>query len=172
MAEKPKPILCADFDGVLHLYSSGWKGARNIPDDPVPGAIPFLLEARESFRIAILSSRSHQLGGRWAMRRWLRREIANWLNAVVEGQPGYDRMLELGAATYEPWYVLAREEAARIVRSIDFPKHKPPAMVTLDDRAITFDGAWPEIEALRQFRPWNRRMPTGRAEEILEESGV
>ena len=26
-----KPILCLDFDGVLHSYTSGWRGAR-IPD--------------------------------------------------------------------------------------------------------------------------------------------
>jgi hypothetical protein len=26
-----KPILCLDFDGVLHSYSSGWKGADVIP---------------------------------------------------------------------------------------------------------------------------------------------
>ena len=36
------PILCIDFDGVLHSYSSGWKGARNIPDPPVTGAIEWL----------------------------------------------------------------------------------------------------------------------------------
>jgi hypothetical protein len=30
-----KPILCLDFDGVIHSYSSGWKGADVIPDPPV-----------------------------------------------------------------------------------------------------------------------------------------
>ena len=36
-----KTILL-DFDGVIHSYTSGWKGAGVIPDPPVPGAIDFL----------------------------------------------------------------------------------------------------------------------------------
>ena len=37
-----KPILCLDFDGVIHSYASGWKGADVIPDAAVPGAMEFL----------------------------------------------------------------------------------------------------------------------------------
>lgn len=37
-----KKIIAVDFDGVLHSYISGWKGARNIPDPPTPGAIRWL----------------------------------------------------------------------------------------------------------------------------------
>jgi hypothetical protein len=66
-----KPILCLDFDGVIHSYSSGWKGADTIPDPPVAGAIQFLREAVEHFRVAIFSSRSNQVGGIQAMRQWL-----------------------------------------------------------------------------------------------------
>lgn len=66
-----KPILCLDFDGVLHSYTSGWQGADVIPDPPVPGAIEFLAEASKHFRIAIFSSRSHQEGGISAMQLWL-----------------------------------------------------------------------------------------------------
>ena len=66
-----KPILCLDFDGVLHSYASGWKGAGIIPDPPVPGAIDFLREAVKHFRVAIFSSRSHQPGGLEAMQNWL-----------------------------------------------------------------------------------------------------
>ena len=62
-----KPILCVDFDGVIHSYASGWKGADAIPDPPVPGAMEFLREALRHFRVSIFSSRSNQPGGIAAM---------------------------------------------------------------------------------------------------------
>lgn len=35
---------------------------------------------------------------------------------------------------------------------------KPPALVYLDDRALRFDGVWPEPAALEvASRPWNKR---------------
>jgi hypothetical protein len=36
------PILCLDFDGVIHSFKSGWKGAGKIPDPPVEGAIEWI----------------------------------------------------------------------------------------------------------------------------------
>ena len=45
------PILCLDFDGVLHSYTSGWLGADVIPDPPVPGYAQFLLRAVEVFEV-------------------------------------------------------------------------------------------------------------------------
>lgn len=122
-----KPILVLDFDGVIHSYTSGWKGADNIPDPPVDGAIMFIDRALDHFKVAVFSSRSAQPGGTHAMRKWLRK---HWLEA---GLPG-DR------------------EAM-----IEWPIEKPAAFLTIDDRALPFDGTWPDIEELKNFEPWWRR---------------
>jgi len=124
-----KPILCLDFDGVLHSYTSGWKGADVIPDPPVPGAIAFILEALQHFDVVIFSSRSNQPGGMKAMLHWL---YANAGNAWRESPAGPG------------------------LEDVRFVLEKPAAFVTLDDRAITFDGTWPGIDTLKNFKPWNK----------------
>lgn len=66
-----KKTIVVDFDGVLHAYTSGWKGATAIPDPPVADAFPFLRAAVERFDVAILSARSREPGGINAMKAWL-----------------------------------------------------------------------------------------------------
>ncbi len=130
-----KPILCLDFDGVIHNYRSGWKGARNIPDPPVEGALEFMLTALEAgWDVVIHSSRGRYLGGIRAMRAWLYR------HAYAKGI----------------WYEtgLGMSEGLEMVR---FSRWKPSAQVTIDDRALTFDGSWPTISSLKEFKPWNKR---------------
>lgn len=124
-----KPILTLDFDGVVHSYTSGWKGADVVPDPIVPGAIAFILEALHHFDVAIFSSRSHQSGGIKAMRKWLKKEAGNCWYESPDG-PGLE--------------------------DVRFPTEKPPSMVSLDDRGITFTGVWPSVSALREFKPWNK----------------
>ena len=124
-----KPILCLDFDGVIHSYESGWKGARNIPDPPVEGAIGFITDAlNEGWDVVIHSSRASHWGGISAMRRWLERHSGNL----------WDTM---GPSVCE----------------VRFAKKKPPALITIDDRAVTFTGDWPDLGKLRQFKPWNKK---------------
>lgn len=125
-----KPILCLDFDGVIHGYQSGWQGADVIPDPPVPGALEFIRLAQEHFEVEVFSSRTHQDGGLYAMQKWM---IAH--------------MKEL-------W---GPQMCADVYGLVGWPQDKPAAMVTIDDRALTFTGEWPTIESLRAFKPWNKK---------------
>jgi len=131
-----KPILCLDFDGVLHSYTSGWKGAEIIPDPPVSGAIAFLYDAIMAFDVQIFSSRSHQAGGIYAMMDWIAQHEREWTKAQIAANQPTPR--------------------TSLLLNITFPTEKPAAFLTIDDRAITFTGKWPTIETLRAFKPWNR----------------
>jgi hypothetical protein len=153
---KTKPILCFDFDGVIHSYTSGWKGPRKIPDPPVSGALEYLVTALDHFEVHIFSSRSKYIGGRWAMKRWLARhyrEMApNW-----DESPVWLREVIAKTAFADPWKDEVRWAIKGLLKEIKFPKYKPPAMVTLDDRALTFTGKWPMIQELETFKPWYKR---------------
>lgn len=132
------PIICVDFDGVIHSYRSGWKGVSVIPDDPVPGAIEWLMEhlpvpdavcamapRHEGPEVQIYSSRSKSWFGRRAMKKWLIKH-------------GLDR--------------------AYITEDIlKFPIKKPAAYLTIDDRAICFDGTFPTKEQMMSFKPWYKK---------------
>lgn len=43
---------------------------------------------------------------------------------------------------------------SRILEDIEFPTQKPPAFLTIDDRAICFRGLFPDLERLKGFRTW------------------
>ena len=83
-----KKTIVVDFDGVLHAYTSGWKGATSIPDPPVPEAFSFLSAAVERFEVAILSARSREPGGIEAMKHWL---TQNGLAAETLGKLKFPR---------------------------------------------------------------------------------
>lgn len=38
-----------------------------------------------------------------------------------------------------------------------FPTNKPPAVMTIDDRAFCFRGRFPEVNYISNFKPWNKR---------------
>jgi len=121
-----KKTLVLDFDGVLHSYSSGWGGHEVVADPPVPGAIPFLYDALKVFKVAIFSSRSSTPQGIAAMQKWVE-EHAKPL------------FFDYGA----PWWL-----------QLEWPIHKPAAHLTIDDRAICFNGEWPSMQSLVEFKPW------------------
>ena len=135
-----KPILCLDFDGVIHSYTSGWKGPATIPDPPVDGAFEFIEQALEHFDVQIFSSRTGQYEdrdsglqrkhGQYAMEEWCTKWAIKTLGEI---------------------------RGRGVMSMLTFPERKPAAMVTIDDRAITFDGTWPDMDTLRNFKPWNKK---------------
>ena len=121
------PIICVDFDGVIHSYSSGWHGVDVISDEPVPGAFEWLIDLLENASDGqpvpvVYSSRSKEVGGVRAMKEWF----------FAYGFP-----LDL----------LSR---------LEFPTQKPSAFLTIDDRAICFDGTFPSAKDMLGFKPWNK----------------
>lgn len=129
-----RPTLCIDYDGVIHDYTKGWQDG-SIYGNIVPGFIAWVAETHaKGFDIVIYSSRSKAPGGIEAMRAWLERQLAGRLMPT---------------------------EAAHWMSLLSFAHEKPAAWLTIDDRAIRFDGDWtaPELQpdALRAFRPWNSR---------------
>lgn len=122
------PILVLDFDGVIHAYDKPWAGATVIPDGPVAGAFDFIKVAVLYFDVQIYSSRSKEPGGIEAMKDWFAMQV----------EPGF------------------RDRPAW-VDQISFPTAKPAAFLTIDDRALTFDGTWPTMDRLLAFKPWNKR---------------
>lgn len=117
---------------MCHSYTSGWINAWTIPDPPVPGLFEFLEAALEHFQVSIYSSRSGFERGREAMRLW-----------------------------FDKWafhHFKSANLAVDLVELLEFPASKPSAFVTLDDRAMTFQGIWPEMGTLRGFIPWNQHL--------------
>lgn len=113
-----KQTVVIDFDGVIHSYSSRWRGATLIPDPPVEGIREAIRKIRQHYRLVVVSSRCSQEGGIEAIKVYLKKHDIEVDDIVVE---------------------------------------KPPAVVYIDDRALTFDGH-PErlLEKIQAFKPWNR----------------
>ena len=134
-----KPILCLDFDGVIHSYASGWKGPATISDPPVSGAFEFIERALEHFSVCIFSSRTGQYE----------------FDSGLQKKEGVGAMREWCTE----WAIKALGEVRGrgVMAMVIFPTQKPSAMVTIDDRAITFDGTWPDIDMLKNFKPWNKK---------------
>jgi hypothetical protein len=129
-----RPILCVDFDGVIHSYEWGWQGGE-IYGTPTPGFFDWLNEAHKIFQIVIYSSRSKTPEGIGEMAAWFSHYEYQWLRDKDPSTGAYPD------------------------GTVTFAHEKPPAFLTIDDRAVTFNGDWSEMDPakLLAFRPWNLR---------------
>lgn len=63
-----------DFDGVIHSYTSGWKGATYIPDPVVPGIKEVIDELRnQGYEVVVQSARAMTPAGYGAIRNYLKK---------------------------------------------------------------------------------------------------
>lgn len=129
-----KPILCLDFDGVIHDYREGWRGGE-IYGNATPGFFAWAVKAMRLFRLVVYSSRSATPEGQTAMGE----AIGKWsIDAIERGEVPSD--FDWGG----------------FFPHLEFASEKPPAFVTIDDRALQFWGDWDQFdpEQLRGFTPW------------------
>jgi hypothetical protein len=149
-----KPILCIDFDGVIHSYTSGWQGANTVSDPVVPGFFEWAEQANQFFKLIIYSSRSKEQSGIDAMRHWLVQQFEIYCsNKRLVAHADSDETDNLNN--------LKLKAEGGLVFHLYFTHEKPSAFLTLDDRAIRFDGNWeaPSLapDHLIQFKPWNKQ---------------
>ena len=90
----------------------------------------FLAAAVDWFNVVIYSSRSRSEDGIQAMNA----AIDQWLHDA-----------------------LPEAEADHVFSMIEFAHEKPAAFLTIDDRAICFDGTFPSISGMISFKPWNKK---------------
>lgn len=128
--ERTRPILCLDFDGVIHSYEKGWQDGV-IYGQPTEGFFAWAEMMRQHFLLAIYSSRSDSHKNIKPMQDWLSVHLWNW----KQDHP----------------------DSTLSIYDFRFPMKKPAAFVTIDDRALTFSGKWSEFtpERLLGFKPWN-----------------
>ena len=67
-----KKTVVFDFDGVIHSYTSGWKGAGIVEDPVVPGIQSVIKELREKrYEVVVVSARCSNVEGMDAVKQYL-----------------------------------------------------------------------------------------------------
>ena len=133
-----KPTLVLDFDGVIHSYEKGWQDGV-IYGQVIPGFFEWAEQAKQTFILAIHSSRSDSHKNIKPMMDWLAMQLQAW-----------------------KWDKEALDKQVPNLEITDFQFYvrKPAAFVTIDDRAITFKGDWNVAELrpdnLIHFRSWTQ----------------
>lgn len=124
------PTICLDLDGCIHLYSKGWLDG-SLYDDVVPGFFEWAATAQDHFDLVIYSSRSKTEDGRLAMIAWMAKQLDHW-----------------------------RQAGGKTEIRLRFAHEKPAAWLTIDDRAIRFNGDWDDPalspKSIFAFKPWNK----------------
>ena len=84
--ERRMKTVCLDFDGVIHSYTSGWKGLTVIPDPPIHRVDQAIARLRKNYRVVVHSSRCCSEEGIQAIVEWLDKNSIE-VDEVCEHKP-------------------------------------------------------------------------------------
>jgi hypothetical protein len=128
--KKTKKSIVLDFDGVIHSYTTKFRFPWIIPDPPVKGAMRFIHNAIQQFTVKVFSVRSANERGLKAMYNYIEK------HGVAE----------------------CGEDFKKTIKKVKFPVgRKPEATLFIDDRGFQFDGSFPSLEYINDFKPWNKK---------------
>lgn len=99
------PTVSFDFDGVIHSYRSGWKGAAVIPDPPVEGIKEVIEQLiSDGLCVVICSSRAESFEGQTAIAEWLKHYGFPMVHLLqVRGQDHGRKRREVRPGHYQAW---------------------------------------------------------------------
>ena len=132
-----KKIVCFDFDGVVHSYDSGWQGPGVVADGPTQ----FADGSTAIDMVKEFLSYTKEVDGR---------EQKVYQVAIYSSRSGSQD----GLAAMQAW--MQERLAPELYCEIAWPRTKPAAFVTIDDRGITFTGERIRPSDLEDFKPWNK----------------
>lgn len=118
-----KPTVVFDFDGVIHSYKSGWKGAGVIPDPVVPGIGEAISQLREhGYMVVVVSTRCSSDDGMEAVKKYLANHSIVVDGVLAEKPPavcyiddraicfdGHPESLLRQVETFVPWHQVSDE---------------------------------------------------------------
>lgn len=115
-----KKTVVFDFDGVIHSYTSGWKGTAVIHDPPVAGIRDALKEIHDAgYEVVIVSTRCASEEGKEAIEKWLDEYgLSEFVDRVCKEKPpaivyiddraicfdGHPENLLRQIDMFRPWY--------------------------------------------------------------------
>ena len=159
-----------DFDGVIHSYTSGWKGETNIPDPPVPGIQAALKEIHGAgYEVVVVSTRCKTVLGRMAIENWLDMYgMAQEVDKVCKEKPpaiayiddraicfdGHPETLLKKIQNFQPWYKMPTLTPPNEWVSVEdaMPPEHEPVLCIVDGKPkpnITLEDAY-------QIGSWNK----------------
>ena len=130
-----RKIIVIDFDGVIHSYKSGWQGALEISDAPHG-----ILIRKHGKNDIVYTS-------------------IDWLTDLCRDKDLHICILSSRSKT--PWAIEAMQDwllsnglGLEVLSKISFPSEKPAAFLTIDDRAVRFNGEMLNAGQIKAFKTW------------------